>query len=132
MTENTEFILTIKSNPPLVYRQLELTSIRINGTGSITIESVDAQSERKPECNGVLGSVHYGKKEKSEFAIKFNDRACFQFDVRIKTRFITYGNITTTLCSAASVANSKSCCSGLAKGFNSIIFITSYFCHRKD
>ena len=117
MTKNTEFILTVKSNPPLVYRQLELTSVRVNGTGSITIESADAQSDRKPECDGVLGSVHYGKKEKSEFIIKFNDKACFEFKVRVKTRFITYGNITSTVCSADSVAQSKSCCSGIAMGF---------------
>ena len=97
-----------------MYRQLELSSSRINGTDGIVIESADGQSEKKEECAGVLGSVHFGKKEATQFTVKFHGRACFAFDIRIKTRFVTFGNISTVLCSSAPTTQVQSCCSGIA------------------
>lgn len=74
----------MESKAPLVYRDLELASRRLNGTGIATIESVDGQSRRKTECDGVLGSVHTGKKESSKFTVKLTDKACYEFEARVR------------------------------------------------
>ena len=57
----------------------------MNGTGIATIESIDGQSKRKTQCDGVLGSVHTGKKESSKFTVKLTDKACYEFEARVRT-----------------------------------------------
>ena len=59
--------------------------------------------------------MHSGKKEATHFTVKFHGLACFAFETRIKTRFLTFGNITTVLCSTKPATQVQSCCSGIAQ-----------------